>query len=112
MTDITLSSHVLDQHNGKPASNLEVILYKADAETELSKALTNDDGRISEWMPTPSLSPGIYHLTFVTGPWFESQGITTLYPAISICFEINEAGGHYHIPLLLSAFGYTTYRGS
>ncbi|HEY4111065.1 hydroxyisourate hydrolase [Puia sp.] len=119
----TLSTHILDIALGRPAPGILVILSRDDH--ELARARTNPDGRIGDWpAATPAasaapavasapldLTPGIYCLRFETKPWFTATSTPTLYPFIEIRFEVG-AAGHYHIPLLLSPFGYSTYRGS
>jgi len=109
----TLSTHILDISLGRPAANILVILSR-DAR-EIARAHTNPDGRITTWpagnAAPADLTPGIYCLHFETKPYFTAASTPTLYPFIEIQFEITTAG-HYHIPLLLSPFGYSTYRGS
>ncbi|KAF0968757.1 MULTISPECIES: hydroxyisourate hydrolase [Gordonia] len=105
-----LSTHVLDATSGAPAVGVEVSLQDASG-TELSSGQTDSDGRIGEINPEP-LVPGIYHLVFDTGNWFSDNDIKAFYPEIDICFEIDAADHHYHVPVLLSPFAYSTYRGS
>jgi 5-hydroxyisourate hydrolase len=106
----TLSSHVLDLGRGRPAAGLALSLFDAAGEP-LAEGVTDDDGRVAGWAPAVSLPPGVYRLVFATGDWFADRGEETLYPEVAITFRIDSAE-HYHIPLLLSAFGYSTYRGS
>lgn len=115
---VTLSSHILDTHLGKPASNIAVTLHHIQDEkegkaVELMTAHTNDDGRVTndDWQLDTPLSAGRYTLTFATKDYFDKQGLTAFYPQAVIDFMITDAS-HYHIPLLLSAHGYSTYRGS
>lgn len=111
----TLSSHILDTHLGKPASNIHVTLHRIDGEQriELSVAKTNSDGRITndDWGLSAPLATGRYTLTFATQNYFDAQNLQAFYPQAVIDFMITD-NGHYHIPLLLSAHGYSTYRGS
>lgn len=111
-----ITTHVLDLTKGKPAHGIPVVLehQKADgAWAKLGGGLTDVDGRISNLLPEHGkLLRGIYRLTFETGSYFESTGIYTLYPYIPIIFELQDGVTHQHIPLLLSPFGYSTYRGS
>ena len=72
---------------------------------------TDSDGRIGQ-VTTEALVPGIYHLVFDTGNWFADNDITGFYPEVDICFEIDDPDRHHHVPLLLSPFAYSTYRGS
>ena len=101
----TLSTHILDIAAGRPATDILVILFRDGH--ELARAHTNADGRITGW----SVPPGQYKLQFETKPYFDRLSIPTLYPFIGIDFGIT-TDTHYHIPLLLSPFGYSTYRGS
>ncbi|MDL9937109.1 hydroxyisourate hydrolase [Gordonia sp. ABSL1-1] len=105
-----LSTHVLDAVTGSPASGLEVALQDASG-TELASAVTDADGRIGA-VTTDTLEPGIYHLVFDTGNWFADNDIDGFYPEVDICFEIADPESHHHVPLLLSPFAYSTYRGS
>jgi 5-hydroxyisourate hydrolase len=111
MTRIT--SHVLDTSVGRPACGLTVKLERSDrgAPTLVASATTDDDGRIRDWIPA-GVAAGHYRLVFETGPWFRAAGRDTLYSVVIIEFEVQEGVPHYHLPLLLSPFGYSTYRGS
>ena len=73
--------------------------------------MTDEDGRIGDWQSDGELPPGDYWLQFDTGAWFAGRGEATFYPKVEVCFSIDGAS-HYHVPLLLSPFGYSTYRGS
>ena len=105
-----LSTHVLDAVSGSPAVGLEVSLQDASG-TELSSGSTDSDGRITA-VNTAALVPGIYHLVFDTGNWFADNDIKGFYPEIDVCCEIDDPGRHHHVPILLSPFAYSTYRGS
>ena len=107
-----LTSHILDTAKGKPASGITAILYHGgnDEWKEMSRKVTNHDGRITDLVRDP-LEYGIYKIRFETKDYFDRDRVTTFYPYVEIVFEIN-SGEHYHIPLLLSPFGYSTYRGS
>lgn len=112
-----LSTHILDISTGEPAPGVTVKLEKADKDSEVWAAVaekeTGDDGRINDFLPVPTDQPNdaIYRLTFYTQPYFEGQGVDTFFPYVQVVFEI--AGDkHYHVPITLSPFGYTTYRGS
>jgi 5-hydroxyisourate hydrolase len=113
MTRIT--SHVLDTSVGRPVSGMTVRLESNGAGPEqsipLATASTDADGRVRDWLPS-GVPPGRYRLIFETGPWFRAAGRDTLYPDVCIDFEVVEGVPHYHLPLLLSPFGYSTYRGS
>jgi len=117
MSTATLSSHVLDLARGAPAVGLAVELRAVDAgDLDAAHALatgsTDDDGRVSRWDPQPVLAPGIYELIFATGDWFAARGERSFYPDVRIRFEVSAGDTHYHVPLLLNRFGYSTYRGS
>jgi 5-hydroxyisourate hydrolase len=109
-----ITSHILDTTKGKPAAGVRVFLYQGgnDEWTEISWGTTNDDGRISDLLKTEEpLQYGIYKIRFETKDYFDQSGIATFYPFVEIIFDITTQE-HYHIPLLLNPFGYTTYRGS
>jgi 5-hydroxyisourate hydrolase len=108
----TLSSHVLDLESGRPASGLAIALLPAAGSAPLARAVTDDDGRVATWEPALTLVPGLYRLLFATGDWFAGRGRETFYPEVSVSFRVLAGGEHYHVPLLLSAYGYSTYRGS
>jgi 5-hydroxyisourate hydrolase len=109
-----ITTHILDTSKGKAAEGVIIILYggENDEWTELARGKTNTDGRITDWLNKDDLLKyGIYKMRFETKDYFDKNQIKTFYPYIEIIFEI-ESGQHYHIPLLLNSFGYTTYRGS
>ena len=111
MTRIT--SHVLDTSAGRPASGLAVRLERSGpgGAAPLASATTDGDGRVRDWLPA-GVPAGRYRLVFETGAWFRATGRETLYPDVVIEFEVLDGSSHYHLPLLLSPFGYSTYRGS
>ncbi len=110
-----ISTHVLDLARGRPASGVQVTLEVRDSEeswTEVRTARTDDDGRVGCLLPEGAeLAAGIYRLRFGTGPYFAALGTEAFYPHVEIAFRARP-GEHYHVPLLLGPFGYTTYRGS
>lgn len=108
---ITLSTHVLNLTHGTPAENMQVKLLNAEG-TPLSVAQTNSDGRIQQWPDVESLPPGLYDLTFMVEDWWQAQGIESFYPCVSVHFRLDTSRPHYHVPLLVSPYGYSTYRGS
>jgi 5-hydroxyisourate hydrolase len=113
MTHIT--THILDTSLGRPAANVPVLLEfqtTTGAWTESARASTDADGRCKDLSAAISLQAGIYRLTFDTAAYFAARKIESLYPQVIIVFEIKNAHEHYHIPLLLSPYGYSTYRGS
>jgi 5-hydroxyisourate hydrolase len=110
-----ITTHVLDTSKGKPAVgiNIELFAQKDSQWHSLSKGITNADGRISELLSEGRvLDAGNYKMSFNTGDYFKSNKIQGFYPYVDIVFELDGEGAHYHIPLLLTAYGYSTYRGS
>jgi len=109
-----ITTHVLDTNLGKPAEGIQVTLYRkqGDELVKIAQDKTNDDGRIIEWMDETERQAGEYQVRFVTDPYFEKLGQTCLYPSVTIDFRIDAVDEHYHIPLLVSANGFSTYRGS
>ena len=113
MTDTSLSTHVLDLTTGTPVQGMMISLFAAGSKrTPLASAHSDDDGRIRDWGCLLTLAPGDYSLRFMTESWFADHQLDSLYHLVEIHFRIAPEGGHYHIPLLLSPFGYSTYRGS
>lgn len=105
----SLSSHVLDTSLGKPAVGMKMTLTTPSNETV--QAVTNSDGRCTDWAAV-IFTPGIYSLRFETKDYLAGKHNSSFYPFVDVHFEITEGGGHYHIPLLISPFGYSSYRGS
>ena len=107
-----ISTHILDTHLGQPAANVVVKLLNEAGEI-LATAQTNQDGRIStESFGLDALPVGDYSLDFAVADYFKSLYISTFFPKAVIHFRVEDAAQHYHIPLLISAFAYSTYRGS
>ncbi len=109
-----ITTHILDTTRGKPAAGITIILYRGENDewTELKRAKTNDNGRITDLLAKDVLlQKGIYKLRFETKDYFDKIQTLTFYPFVEIVFDI-QSSEHYHIPLLLNPFGYTTYRGS
>ncbi|HEV2749147.1 MAG TPA: hydroxyisourate hydrolase [Gemmatimonadales bacterium] len=112
MTGIT--THVLDTARGRPAADIAVSLSRraGEAWTELAAARTDASGRVANLLPEGLKNPtGTYRLRFDTGTYFKAQGVASFHPFIEIVFDLRDTE-HYHVPLLVSPFGYTTYRGS
>ena len=110
-----LSTHVLNTATGKPALGVTVILQKQKMEgwEEMSRAETDTQGRVKELQPAGKKLPaGTYRLVFETGAYFKGQGAKSFFPRVDIIFSTESPDEHYHVPLLLSPFGYSTYRGS
>jgi 5-hydroxyisourate hydrolase len=116
MSPITV--HVLDTASGKPAAGVPIALSRlTHAErdaglTQLASGITNSDGRVLDLLEPGSLQCGVYVLRFDTAHYFAQTQRDSFYPHVSIVFEIRAVSEHYHVPLLLSPFGYSTYRGS
>ncbi|MGJ8545683.1 MAG: hydroxyisourate hydrolase [Sulfitobacter sp.] len=119
MADGYLTTHVLDTARGCPAGGLNITLYRIEGEarTELARMTTNEDGRTdSPILPKGQFTTGTYELLFEAGAYLETSGAAPENPRfldlIPIRFGISDAQAHYHVPLLLSPFGFSTYRGS
>jgi 5-hydroxyisourate hydrolase len=111
-----ITTHILDVSRGSPARGVPVFL---EFETSIftwqmiGKGVTDEDGRLRNLLASDfSLQPGNYKIRFNTGAYFSAHNIQGFYPEVSIVFTIRDAAQHYHVPLLLSPFGYSTYRGS
>ena len=112
---MSISTHILNTTSGRPAAGVPVELDRdTDGEWQtLNAAQTDPDGRIQFLLPeSEPMLPGIYCARFATGAYFQREGVTGLYPIVEITFIVRPGERHYHIPLLLTANGYTTYRGS
>ena len=111
-----VSTHVLDTAKGKPAAGVPVHLQRQDSSgswTSLGSGKTDQDGRCAQLLPDGTmLIQGVYRLTFDTAAYFAACGVSGLYPSVEIVFRVRTGESHFHIPLLLSPNGYTTYRGS
>lgn len=110
-----ISTHILDTALGKPAANVPVSLAYWDAAdwVLLNGTTTDGDGRAKYLLPeNKDLEGGLYRARFETSAYYAAQGLHGLYPYIEIVFEVRSRDQHYHVPLLLTANGYTTYRGS
>lgn len=114
-----LTTHVLDTASGRPAAGFAITLYRLDgtARTEIAAARTNADGRCdSPLLAGEAMAVGVYELVFRAGEYLRRAGTPLSEPAfledIPIRFGISDASAHYHVPLLLSPYGYSTYRGS
>jgi 5-hydroxyisourate hydrolase len=110
-----ITTHVLDTSMGRPAAGVPVVLEiekTAGGWKELTCGSTDGDGRLRHLLAPDSLVEGTYRLTFDTGSYFESHKIAGFYPQVVVEFQVRDPRGHYHIPLLLSPYGYSTYRGS
>lgn len=110
-----ISTHVLDISVGTPAAGLPVMLeveIRSGEWKELAHGETDADGRVRQLGVPGSVSEGIYRITFETGVYFQARKMEGLYPRVCVVFQVRNAQERYHIPLLLSPYGYSTYRGS
>jgi 5-hydroxyisourate hydrolase len=109
-----ITTHILDIAQGEPAQDITVILELRQASewTPIGRGTTDSKGRVDTLTDGP-LAPGTYRLTFDIGAYHRQQGVTVpFFPDVKITFNVRDPDGHYHLPLLLSPFGYSTYRGA
>jgi 5-hydroxyisourate hydrolase len=111
---VGLSTHVLDTARGRPAAGLVVTLARrgTDGWEEVATAVTDDDGRVASLVDPGDLHAGTWRLTFATGDYHRALDVEAFHPHVSVAFAVTAPEEHHHVPLLLSPFGYTTYRGS
>ena len=113
-----ITTHILDTSVGKPAAGVVVTLerkvHSGDEVTweDVGDGVTDDDGRVTELLPPDTLVAGIYRIHFAIGAYFQGAGREAFYPEASIVFEVKNPKEHYHVPLLLNPYGFSTYRGS
>jgi len=110
-----ISTHILDLARGKPASGVAVQLERRESPGTwrlLNSASTDHDGRCAQLLAGDELAPGLYRLRFDTATYFAALHIESLYPSVEVTFQVREGESQFHIPLLLNANGYTTYRGT
>ncbi len=111
----SITTHVLDTARGLPAAGVPVVLERVrggEAAEELGRGVTDADGRLRTLLGERALEAGTYRLRFDTSAYFADQGEEGFYPEVSVLFEIRDPSKHHHVPLLLSPYGYSTYRGS
>ena len=111
-----LSSHILDIQNGRPAPGVRITLSRLVPQqgwVEVEERTTDDNGRVRDFLEQRDKkgAPGTYKLTYYVGPYFEALAQDSFYPFIEVVFEIKD-GNHYHVPITLSPYGYSTYRGN
>lgn len=110
-----LSSHILDISKGVPVSGVTIKLEKYNEQSKtwafIEEKITSEDGRVPDFLKSDKSNLGIYKLTYYTDSYFKKSGLESFYPFIEVVFQIKDAN-HYHVPITLSAFGYSTYRGS
>jgi 5-hydroxyisourate hydrolase len=109
-----ITSHVLDTATGRPAGGLAIRLEVSEAAgwRLLAERVTGPDGRVADLLPAGALVAATYRLTFDTGAYLRASGRPAFYPRVEVVFAVAAPAEHHHIPLLLSPFGYSTYRGS
>lgn len=110
-----LSVHVLNLENGLPSSDVNVVLeaQQGDKWIQINQAKTDENGRVTALYPDDkTLDKGVYRVTFKTGDWFREHNQRSFFPEVPVVFMIDGTVNHYHIPLLISPYGYSTYRGN
>jgi len=110
-----LTTHALDTSTGCPAVGLQLSLFRQSSdgsEVELKKATCDQDGRVKSFVDPSDWIPATYRIRFMSGRYFKEQGKDYFYPHCDVTFIVKDTSTHYHVPLLLSPFGFTTYRGS
>jgi 5-hydroxyisourate hydrolase len=110
-----VTTHVLDTASGKPAAGVSVRLERSLADEsfeEIASGVTDSNGRLGDLMADDALVEGIHRIVFDTGAYHQREGVAGFYPSVTILFRVDDVSQHYHVPLLLSPFGYSTYRGS
>jgi len=110
-----LSSHILDVSKGTPAVGVSIRLEKYNEQTKIwsfvDEKITDKNGRITDFLKADTTNFGIYKLTYYTREYFEKEAVDSFYPFIEVVFQIKDSN-HYHVPITLSAYGYSTYRGN
>ncbi len=111
----SITTHVLDTARGRPAEGVRIAL-EVESEpgrfTEIGRGATDADGRLRTLMGDRPLAAGTYRIHFETGAYFTGLGVASFFPVVSLTFVVEDASQHHHVPLLLSPYGFTTYRGS
>ncbi|HHD0453713.1 TPA: hydroxyisourate hydrolase [Campylobacter coli] len=117
-TEYQLSTHILDITSGQPAPNVKVELFSLDKNqkwTKISEKFTENNGRVADLLPyekAENRSSGIYKLKFYTKDYYILHKVDSFYPFVEVSFELSKDQKHYHVPITLSPFGYSTYRGN
>lgn len=110
-----LSSHILDVSKGSPANGVKIKLEQYDKKKDkwsfVDEKITDKNGRIGDFLSSEKENRGIYKLTYYTSEYFKRSNTESFYPFIEVVFQIKD-GNHYHVPITLSAYGYSTYRGN
>jgi len=110
---MSLSTHVLDTAGGAPAEGVGILVERRDPDGswhELARATTDADGRVGDLLDR--LVAGVHRITFAVGAWAEAAGSESFWPEVTVAFDVTAPHEHHHVPLLLSPYGYSTYRGS
>lgn len=110
-----ITTHVLDTAAGRPGRGLAIELERAAGDgtwLRVGAGVTDDDGRLRTLTPPGPVEPGTYRIRFATGEYLAAQGTPGFFPVVEIYFSVADGAQHYHVPLLLSPYGYSTYRGS
>lgn len=108
-----LTTHVLDTSTGAPAEGMRLELFDGASDGRcIAERVCNADGRVARLLPGDVIQPGVYRIRFYTAEYFAKRGGKCFYPHCDIVFEVEDPTSHYHVPLILSPFGYSTYRGS
>jgi 5-hydroxyisourate hydrolase len=109
-----ITTHILDTSTGRPATGVPVILHalRGGSWEAVGHGTTNDDGRVADLLTDEQFSEGHWRLRFATGVYFARTDTKGFYPYVEIVFDVQAKDEHYHVPLLLNPFGYSTYRGS
>jgi 5-hydroxyisourate hydrolase len=111
----TITTHVLDTARGKPAGGIPIVLEQRNQEgvfERVGHGMTDADGRLKDLLKDVALSASVYRITFDVYAYHHALGVESFYPEVSVVFVVKDAAAHYHVPLLLSPFGFSTYRGS
>jgi len=109
-----ISTHILNTAIGRPATGVTVTIERETSDTwsELTGGITDEDGRIAPFVTDDELAEGIYRITFATGAYFAELGQEAFHPEVTIDFQVRDTDQHYHVPLLITPWSYSTYRGS
>jgi 5-hydroxyisourate hydrolase len=110
-----ITTHVLDTSLGRPGAGMPVRLElqgSGESWAEMGHGVTDANGRLEDLLPAEKMVDGVYRLTFDTDAYFRSRNMLAFFPSVRIVFSVRDAKQRYHIPLLLSPYGYSTYRGS
>jgi len=112
----SITSHVLDIGLGRPGANVETNLFKKNESSEnwehVGRDVTNEDGRMKKLLNNKILEAGVYKLIFETGKYYAERNLSTFYPRVTIEFTVANCNEHFHVPIVISQYGYSTYRGS